>query len=81
MIVSLIGETDESSTDGEVQPNRSFQGGACRVQRNRPGLISDDAIRRDDTPGLKGLYRHLRVRPKVAVDALRYCHPLPPGRH
>jgi hypothetical protein len=49
------------------------------VQRNRSGLVYDDAVNFNATPSLKGLDRCLRVDPKVAVNASRRGHPLTHG--
>jgi len=49
------------------------------MQRHRPGLVPDDPVDCDTTPGLEGLDRRFRVRAKNAVDPLRSCSPLTGG--
>src|SRR5208337_5458384 len=67
------------SADDEVEPDRSLQRGACRVQRDSPGLVSDDSVLSHATPLLKRDYRGLRLRAKLTVDcAGRHAHSAAP---
>jgi hypothetical protein len=64
------------SADHVFEANLGFECGIRRVERHAPRLITDNAIGRDMAPSLERLYRGSRVRPEVAVNALRRRVPL-----
>jgi hypothetical protein len=55
-----------------VKPNADR---SSRVQGNSPGLVADNPVLRDATPGLKRHNGGFRMRPEIAVDPLRRCVP------
>src|SRR4051795_7750504 len=55
----------------ELQANHALQGGARRMQGDRPCLVSHDSVRRNAAPGLERLHGSLGVRTEIAIDALR----------
>src|SRR5438874_8728582 len=59
-----------------LQSDLSLQGGAHRVQRDSPGLITHNPVGADAAPTLECLDRSARVGSKVAVGALRRRVPL-----
>src|ERR1700730_5321880 len=65
------GEGSSPSPDDKVQADLALQRGACRVERDRPGLVADDAVRGDAAPALEGLHSGFGLRPEIAIDALR----------
>jgi hypothetical protein len=67
------------SIDDEIETHCTLQCGARCVQRDRPGLVSDDPVRGNTAPSLKGLDRSLSIRSKDAVDPLRRRSPVPGG--
>ncbi len=64
------------SADDVFEANLGFECGIRRMERHTPRLIADNAIGRDMTPPLERLNRGSRVRPEVAVNALRRRVPL-----
>ena len=60
----------------ELQTDRNLQSRARRMQRDRPSVIADYAVRRNSGPRLKRLHRGFGMLAEFSIDPLRRCVPL-----